>query len=108
MESIEIILSMIITIIGFITSTITYLIKYARAEKGKIQAQNTIELKDVMLDYIRDAEKLTNKTGEQKKQYVIGKMKTYADDNNLVFDEDTFTEVIDKIINLAKSINRPK
>ena len=105
MQHIELILSMLITIFGFIASTVTYAIKFWKAHKMKTIAENTIEIKIVLLDYIIKAENLLNKTGEQKKEYVVTKVKNYANDNKLVYDETKIDEIIDKIVNLTKQVN---
>jgi hypothetical protein len=104
-ENIEIILSAVATTIGFLTSTVFYIIKYIKAAKSKQNSEHHIEIRDVLLGFIIEAEKFASLTGEQKKQYVMDKIRDFAATNNLTYNVDGVSKKIDEIVALAKVVN---
>lgn len=91
-------LGMLVTILGFLIP----LVKSSRAKK-KLIALN--KLSTVLQSLIIDAEKFTNFTGKEKKEYVVTKANSYAIKNKIAFDETAVSEKIEKMVALSKQVN---
>jgi len=108
MENFEVILSLVVTTVGFIASTITFLVKYIKTHFAKKNAEHHIAIRDVLLGFIHEAEKILDKTGEEKKAFVMTKIQEYAESKNLKYDMSHIGNVIDEIVNLTKLVNTLK
>lgn len=108
MQNIELILSMLVTIVGFIILTITFLSKYIKNAKAKKKLSSVVKLSEAIIPYIEEAEKFTGYTGKEKKTYVITRLKEYALNNNMKFDNDDISEKLEELIELSKLVNNNK
>lgn len=105
MESIQVIISLIGITIGFIATTATFLLKFLKNEKAKKLSQSLLTITDVIIPYIEQAEDLITLSGEEKKQYVINMVKTFAKSNNLNLDNYFVDSKIEELIVLTKQVN---
>ena len=108
MQNMELILSMVATIMGFIMSTVTFLVKYLKTHSAKQAAEDLIAIKEVIFGFIEEAEQFLDSSGEQKKAYVMEKIREYACKKNISYDESAIGNQIDAILAFTKSVNRPK
>lgn len=106
MESLQLIISLAGTTLGFIITTVTFLAKFIKNAKAKKVAQQTIEICNAVLPYIRQAEALVGYTGEEKKEYVMTKANQYAIEHKIKFDRELIGEEIEKVVKLTKEVNR--
>lgn len=105
MQNLEIIISLAGTALGFVITTLTFLLKFIKNEKAKRIADRTVKLCDAILPYIKKAETFINYSGEEKKEYVMTKANQYAQKNKLKFDEEFISQKIEELIALTKEVN---
>jgi len=104
-ENIEIILSLAATAMGFVASTVTFAVKYVKNKTAKIDAEHHIGVRDVLLGFIAEAEKIDGYTGTEKKAYVLEKVAQFAKSNRVGYCVDRVSAKIDEIIALTKLVN---
>jgi hypothetical protein len=104
-ENIEIILSLAASAVGFIISTVTFAVKYVKSRFAKTEATDRLQIRDVLLGFIVEAEKTVGISGEDKKKYVMECIKKFAETNNVSFSETRVSKKIDEIVALAKVVN---
>lgn len=105
MQNLEIIISLASTALGFVITTLTFLLKFIKNEKAKRIADQTVKLCDAILPYIKKAETFINYSGEEKKEYVMTRANQYAQKNKLKFDEEFISQKIEELIALTKEVN---
>lgn len=105
MEDLKIILSLAGTILGLIITSLTFLVKFINNVKAKKIAEQAIEISNAILPFIKEAEKFTNFSGAEKKEYVLTKANQFALVNNILFDEDKISEKIEELVTLTKTVN---
>lgn len=106
MENLEVIISLASTALGLLISAVTFLGKFIKNAKAKKVAQQTIEICNAVLPYIKQAETLIGCTGEEKKEYVMTKANQYAIDHKIKFNSQLMDEEIEKVIKITKEVNR--
>lgn len=105
MDKIQIILSLLVVCIGLIISVVTFISKYIKSAKGKRLAENIIDMSNILLSFIGEAEHFVAYSGEEKKAYVMTKANQYAIDNNIKFDCKGISDKVDKIVALTNEVN---
>jgi len=106
MENLELIISLSSAVLGLIVTTVTFLAKFIKNAKLKKVAQQTIELCNILLPYIEQAEKFVNYSGEEKKEFVMTKAGQYAIEHNIKFNEELVSNEIENLVQLSKHVNR--
>lgn len=105
MEEIEIILSLLGTCLGLTITVLTFLVKGRKSIKGKKTAESLLEVCNILMPYITQAEKLVNYSGKEKKEYVLTKANQYAIENGIKFNELEISEKIEELIGFTKEVN---
>lgn len=106
MENIKDILWIISAVVGILVTGIGFLIPLVKNQKVKktLIVANKIAL--FVQTACTEAEKFVNYTGAEKKAYVITQAKEYAVANNINFNEEQVSEMIEQFITLSKLINK--
>jgi len=105
MRDLDILLSLIATIIGLLVTVITFIVKTAKVVKAKRIAEQTIKISDFIQTQICDIEKCTFLYGVEKKAYVIDMARKFAIANKIQFDQKQVEEKIEEFIALTKQVN---
>ena len=95
----------IIYILGIVAGMIYSIIVTIKNKKtNNIKTLFTAKLEEL----ICEAEKFLNYTGEEKKQYVISRAKSWLSENNAIkkFSDSTISAMIENVITLSKSVNK--
>ena len=105
MEEIKMYVSYITPILTIICSFLIF-IKYKIKKKQVSKViENKEELMKKIIPYIEEAEKFINFSGEEKKEYVMTKLKGYAIDCGIDFDENGISDKVEELIELSKKVN---
>jgi hypothetical protein len=105
MKELEFIISMGGTIIGLAITGLTFLVKLIKNAKAKRAMEQIIEIGNAVLPFIREAEKFTSYTGEEKKAYVMTKANQFAITNHITFDEEQVSGKIEELVALTRQVN---
>ncbi|HEY8364061.1 MAG TPA: hypothetical protein VIK84_00695 [Haloplasmataceae bacterium] len=98
----EILAIIIPVIIGFIV----LVSKLTKSTKLKKLAQNLIEVEKITRDYICNAEKFLNYSGQDKKEWVKTKVNQYCIENDIKYEENVIDDIIENLIVLSKTVNK--
>lgn len=105
MENLEQMITVVSASLGLIATVTGFLIPLVKNVKAKNKLTALNQLSTLLKSLIMEAEKFSNFTGEEKKQYVMTKANRYALENNIPFDESTVGDEIEKLIDLSKNVN---
>lgn len=105
MQNIQIILSLVGTMIGLLVTILTIASKFVKNAKIKKALEQTVNITNSIIPYIYEAEKFASYTGEEKKAYVMTKANQFAISNNIEFNEDDISEKIEQLVTLTKQVN---
>ncbi len=105
METLKMILSIAAGALPFIITTLTYMIKFIKNKNAKKILNGVLSVTEQLQPLIVQAEKFTHYSGEEKKQYVLTRVRQFAMENNLRFDETAVSEEIDEIVATTKRVN---
>jgi hypothetical protein len=105
--NLELVLTLITAKIGLVASTVTFWIKSVKNSVAKTRAENCSQIRDVLLGYIIEAEKLKNFSGAEKKQFVMMRVHNFATANKIIYDAERVGKRIDEIIALTQMVNCP-
>jgi len=108
MENIETILSIAGAALGLLITAVTFISKFINAAKAKKAAEGAAKVGAALVDIIKEAEKFTCFTGEQKKAYAIDKAIEYAASAGVDFDLSAVSADIERLIGLTKAVNVKK
>ena len=97
-----------ITGVGVIISIVTFISKYIKTSKGKKLAENIIDMGNILLPFIEEAERFVSYSGEEKKAYVMTKANQYAIDNHIKFNAEEISKKIEDMVALTKEVNSGK
>jgi hypothetical protein len=98
-------MSLAAVVVGFITSTITFAVKFFKTHFAKTVAEDRLEIRDVLLGFICEAEAFLSYSGEEKKDFVLTKIKDFAEKNGLTYNVERVAAKIDQIVTLSKLVN---
>lgn len=105
MANFEIIMSLIAGVVGFIFSTIAFAVKFFKSHSAKTAAEHKLEIGDVLLGFICEAETMSTLSGAEKKQFVLERVEAFARSNGLTYGIATISTKIDQIIALSRLVN---
>lgn len=89
-----------ISIVGF------FLVSFLKNKKVKRYANNILTVTEVTKTYIKEAEKMTNYTGSEKKNYVMSRLLKYLYDNAIKkVSEETLSDIIENEVSLTNEVN---
>ena len=105
MKNLELLLSLIGTILGLSITVVTFIVKSVRSAKVKKGLETAVKIGNAILPFIREAEKFTAFSGEEKKTYVMTKANQFAIQNKIAFDEKQVSDKIEELVALTKQVN---
>ena len=105
MEDIKLYLSIIVFVLGLLTSIISIIVKYTKNSKAKKNLQNVLSIIEDLIPLIEEAEKFTSYSGEEKKEYVISRIIRNLSKNNIEINEEQINEMIEKLVGFSKEVN---
>jgi len=105
MENIEIMLSLIGTIIGLVLTVLTFVVKSIRNAKVQKGLKQAIKISNAVLPFIREAEKFASYSGAEKKAYVMIKANQFAITNRIKFDANQVSDKIEELVALTRQVN---
>jgi len=106
MENLTAIISISCTALGLLVTTITFIVRFARSLKEKRAAQNTLKLCEALTGFISAAEKFSNYSGNEKKEFVLTRANRFTMDNKLPFDIAFVEGKIEELMRLSKEVNQ--
>lgn len=93
----------IISIIGAI------IVSFVKNKKVKRYAYNILNVTEVAKTYIKEAEKMTNYTGAEKKNFVMSRLLKYLFDNTIKkVSEQTLSDIVENELSLTNEVNIEK
>lgn len=101
------IINLVVAIVSGIATCIPLVIQLVKYIKQAAKSKNWSALMALVLQFMTDAEKLFA-TGEERKEYVISKIKAMEGTLNYDIDENVVSEMIDAITEASKIINSEK
>lgn len=101
MDILNIILSIILGL-GALTPVVIALVRYI---KLAIQEKNFVDIMDIVLDLMPEAEEQFD-TGAQKKKYVMDNIKSVSDILGYKVNLNDISKMIDALVSLSKKINK--
>lgn len=105
MGDIKLYLSIIVFILGLLTSIISIIVKYTKNSKAKKNLQKVLSIIEDLIPLIEEAEKFTAYSGEEKKEYVISRIIRNLSNNNIEINEEQIKEMIEKLVGFSKEVN---
>lgn len=105
MENFELIVSLASAVLGLLVTTATFLAKFVKNAKLKKIAEQTIEICNIILPYVEQAETFTNYSGEEKKEFVMTKANQYALEHGIKFDKELVSNEVEELVKLSKNVN---
>ena len=101
------IINLIVAIVSGVATCIPLIIQLVKYIKEAAKSKNWSTLMTLVLQFMADAEKLFA-TGEERKQYVLSKIKDMEKTLNCDVDESVVANMIDSIVDASKIINTNK
>lgn len=105
MEEIKMYVSYITPILTIICSFLIFLKNKIKKKQVSKMVEKTEELMKRIIPYIEEAERFINFSGEEKKEYVMTKLKGYAINFGIDFDENSISNKVEELIELSKKVN---
>jgi hypothetical protein len=105
MEELEIILSLLGTVIGLLITTVTFLAKFLKSAKAKKVAQALIKISSDVLPLIEEAETFNNYTSKEKKAYVMTKAMQIVASYKMRVSEEQVSKKVEELVDLTKHVN---
>lgn len=94
--------------LSLLSTILTLIIKKAKNNKVKKNAEITYKIVKKIQDLIINAESFINYSGKEKLNFVITGMKEYSLINNLALSEEKITELVENEITLSNYVNTNK
>ena len=105
MKNLELIFSLLATILGLLITLITFIKKYVSNLKAKKIIEQSLKICNILLPLIEKAEEFSSYTGQEKKEYVMTKANQYALDNGIKFNEEFISNKIEDLLSLTNQVN---
>lgn len=93
------------TIVSLLAAFLTFLLKSIKNGKAKKFLQQTLKITEILQQLIVVAEKFTNYTGAEKKEFVLTKIEQFSIENNMKFDSEQISQMIDTLVDTTKKVN---
>ena len=101
------IINLVVAIISGVAACIPLVIQLVKYVKEVAKSKNWSALMALALQFMKDAEKLFA-TGEERKEYVMNKIREMENTLNYNVDEAVISEMINAIVDASKAINTKK
>ena len=108
MENLELIVSLAGTALSLFIACVLFIVKIIRGYITKKKLKNSYVLLDAVAPLMEIAEQFTHYSGEEKKEYVMTRVKQFALENKIKFDSEAVNEKIEELIGLSKKVNGVK
>ena len=108
LENIKFYLSFLTPVLGIILATTIFFKNKIKNKKLKNILEHAEELTKNIIQFIIEAEKFSNYTGSEKKEYVITRLQQYAIKNNIKFDNELISNKIEELIDMSRNVNSNK
>ncbi len=105
MEKLEVWVSLAGTLVSLSVALIIFLVRLVKSVRNNKNMLNENVLLDAVAPLMELAEKFTNYSGEEKKEFVLTKLNRFAIDNKLNFDAEAIAKKIEELISLTKQVN---
>lgn len=105
MEDLKLYISIVIFVLGLITSIISIIIKYTKNIKVKNNLKNILGVIEELIPLIEEAETFSSYSGEEKKEYVISRIYRKLSKEDIKIDEVKIDEMIEKLVSFSKEVN---
>ena len=105
MEDLKLYISIVIFILGLITSIISIIIKYTKNIKVKNNLKNILGVIEELIPLIEEAETFSSYSGKEKKEYVISRIYRKLNKEDIKIDEEKIDEMIEKLVSFSKEVN---
>lgn len=105
MNVIQQVVTVLSAALPFVTGFVTFLIKFIKNEKVKKALQQTVKITEALQPLIVNAEQFSHYTGQEKKEYVLTRANQFAIENNLQFDREKISDLIDGLVETTKKVN---
>jgi len=102
----EVILSLLGTIVGLVITACTFIVKTVSNARAKHIAEQAIKIGNAVLPFIKEAEKLTSYTGAEKKEYVMTKANQFAIQHSIPFNAEEVSNKIEELITFTRHVNK--
>lgn len=106
MENIKELITIASACIGLLATVTGFLIPLVKNVKAKNKLSAANKLFTALQSFVVEAEKFTNYTGAEKKEYALTKANRYAMENNLPFNEQETERKIEDLVALSKTVNK--
>jgi len=105
MNELEILISLAGTILGLVLTVVTFIVKWVRSARARRGLEQAVKIGNAVQAFIREAEKFTAFSGEQKKAFVMTKANQFAIDNRIAFRENQISNKIEELVALTRQVN---
>jgi len=105
MQNIEFIVSLAASCLGLLVTATTFIVKFIKSLKEKRTAQNTIKICDALSSFVAAAEKFTNYSGAEKKEFALTRVNQFAISNKMPFDIKLIESKLEELVSLTKQVN---
>lgn len=105
LENLDLTITIVSAVISLVLTIVIFAIKLANTIKQKKTIENEQDLLDAVGPIMEIAEKLSNYTGQEKKEYVLTKVNQLAIENKVKYDETKISAKIEELISLTKNVN---
>lgn len=107
-EDFKLLVSFAATGIGLISALLVFMQKFFKNSKLNKTLKKSSQILNEIIPIIAEAEKFSNYSGKEKKEYVMTKLNQYAINNKMIFNEEIISNKIEDLINLSKNVNSKK
>ena len=108
LNNLELCISVIAAFFCLLTVLIICVVRMVKAIKSKKILQDESDLLNAVAPIMEIAEKFTNYSGAEKKEYVLTRINQLAIENGIKYDSDAVSEKIEQLIQLTKEVNYNK
>lgn len=96
--------NLIVSVLAGLATAIPLIVKLVQFIKESVKSKNWSSLMQLVLQLMTEAEK-NYATGAERKEYVMGAIKSMESTLNYDIDEDVISTMIDSIVLASKTIN---
>ncbi len=104
-ENIHLYLSILAPTLTLLCTTVVFLQKFVKNKKLKRVLEKTEQITREIIPCITEAEKFSNYSGAEKKEYVMTKLNQFALENHIKFNQEEASNRIEELVTLTKAVN---
>ena len=103
-ENIHLYLSILAPTLTLLCTTVVFLQKFVKNKKLKRVLEKTEQITREIIPCITEAEKFSNYSGAEKKEYVMTKLNQFALENHIKFNQEEASNRIEELVTLTKDV----